>query len=60
MVIDKKVSKPELAVEAITAKSDPLIVAALKTLNFQVCFVAVILIHDLKCFYSVHFMNIYA
>ena len=40
MVIDKKVSKPELAVEAITAESDPSIVAeqAAKPLNFEVCF----------------------
>ena len=44
MVIDKKVSKPELAVEAITAEPDPSIVAeqAAKLLNFEVCFFTVV------------------
>lgn len=43
MIIGKKVSKPELAVEAITAELDPSSAAepATKTLNFEVCFVAV-------------------
>jgi len=44
MIIDKKVSKPELAVEAITVESDPSIVAesAVKPLNFEVCSVTVV------------------
>jgi len=39
MIIDKKVSKPELAVEAITAESDASAAAepAAKMLNFEVC-----------------------
>jgi len=39
MIIDKKVSKPELAVEAITAESDlsALAASAAKMLNFEVC-----------------------
>jgi len=39
MIIGKKVAKPELAVEAITAEPDASTVAesALKTLNFEVC-----------------------
>ena len=41
MIIDKKVSKPELAVEAITAESDASAAAepAVKMLNFEVCVV---------------------
>ena len=42
MIIGKKVSKPELAVEAITAEFDPSSAAepATKPFNFEVCCLA--------------------
>jgi len=51
MIIHKKVSKPELAVEAITAESDASTVAAsaAKMLNFEVCICVEISIVSVWC-----------
>jgi len=53
MIIDKKVSKPELAMESVTVESKASVVAepAVKPLDFEVCFP--VITASSKCVYII-------